>query len=115
VKSKSIILLFLGLMIYNCNHREDPTENWKAILVSSTSFPVQPGMIMVPDKDSLVFTNRSSCVSFGCITNQDRLLLSRGPEKWLFTRGKSSDSLLIWEELYSDSPLIIQLSNQKKN
>ncbi len=71
-----------------------------------------PGMKVILENERLKMVSGTTAVEFPAIQSDDRLVADTGMTKILFSVVKTSDSTMVWEELYASSPLVIHLTSQ---
>jgi len=90
---------------------------WQVIKVSSGFFPVKAGMTMILSDNYVTFTDRDQSVGYSILKSNDRLVMETDTARLLFRIEKTSDSTLIFHELYSTLPLtisLIRITNHKQ-
>lgn len=108
-----IVIGLLAIVYIGCSRTPHPAS-WKVTAVAPETGFCQVGMRVVLEKETLRMVSGNSCVEFPVLFSDDRLVADTGMAKILFSVVKTSDSTMVWEELYASSPLVIHLTNQNQ-
>lgn len=87
-------------------------SRWTVTAVTPESGFCAPGIKVILEKDRLILFSGTTAIDFPAILSDDRLVADTGMAKILFSVVKTSDSTMVWEELYATSPLVIHLTSQ---
>lgn len=108
---KLILIGLLAIVWAGCSKPgEGKNSSWRVTAVTPVTGFCTPGMMVILEKERLRMVSGNSSVEFPALFNDDRLVADTGMAKILFSVVKTSDSTMVWEELYTSSPLVIHLT-----
>jgi len=85
-------------------------SRWKVTEVTPETGFCKAGMNVVLEKGTLKMVSGNTNVEYIALFSENRLVADTGMAKILFSVVKTSDSTMVWEELYAPSPLVIHLT-----
>jgi hypothetical protein len=112
-----LIFLFY-LVACSVTEKDGKEEVWQVVTVSSVDFPVEAGMAMILEENSLTFFRKEQKIVFPILRSDDRLVLETDTTRLLFSIEKTTDTTFTLHELYSSLPLtisFIKTTNHKKH
>jgi|LSQX01.2.fsa_nt_gb hypothetical protein len=108
-----IVIGLLAIVCVGCSRTTHPAS-WKVTAVAPETGFCTVGMSVVLQKGTLRMVSGNNSVEFPALFSDDRLVADTGMAKILFSVVKTSDSTMVWEELYAPSPLVIHLTTQNQ-
>ena len=112
---KLILIGLLAIVWAGCSKPgEGKYSRWRVTAVTPVTGFCTPGMMVIMEKEQLRMVSGNSSVEFPALFNDDRLVADTGMAKILFSVVKTSDSTMVWEELYTSSPLVIHLTTYNR-
>ncbi len=111
-KVKQILLLgFLVLTCFGCvKPLREGGSSWRITAATPENGFCKTGMKMILEEDRLKMVSGTSTTDFPIIQGDGRLLADTGMAKILFSVVTTSDSTMVWEELYGPAPLVIHFA-----
>jgi len=84
---------------------------WKITSVRPETGFFKTDMVVDFDGERMKIVSGTETAEFPAILTNDRLLADTGMAKILFSVVKTSDSTMVWQELYAATPQVIHLTS----
>jgi hypothetical protein len=114
---KYTLLIILIICCLSCNKSDliSRQDTWKTVHVSGESALFGVGGLVTFHGDTLIISDDKRMQSYKMVVTDDRLIIETINEKLLFRVEYGSDSVMVLKELYSITPVTINLLHRVDN